>query len=993
MWVAKKLTRLIKNVGVPLLAGLFAFSAFAQNEGVDAAEDSLIQAVNMKKFNTSLQKSHNPSLSDTNSIKTNIPLKGISQTPLISLQQYIKGNAAGVFVREGDGEPGSEQAMFIRGLATPLFNRQDLYSVQPVVYLNGVPLTQDNAFTYNIQRYDFNKIGSATNLLSMLDINNIGSIEILKTPADLARLGPLASNGAIWVTTKNAKSLPKPLINVESYVGLLQAPKVETINADYENSFRQPFYDQYATEAQKAGYPVYVRNSFDPNYYGPANWNDIYYKAKPIYYLGLGLLGGTDRANFRFNISDTKDRNFDATTFNRYAIAFGINMVPLQWLTISSNINVARVTRDRSRSLRDRFAEARFVPDLSNPLSPNKESYQSFLDKYRGSIDKNINNSFVGSFVATAKFNNLELRSVLSMDYEESHRNVFWGKPLMDDNSFLSTYFGFNQRGSISNTASYTIPIADDVHKVQLEAGQNYVADFFKYDYVIAYNSPNDFIKVKEIYLNSSGAYANRNDMFGYPFSDNLKANLSSVYGRVGYSYKNIIDLNGVVKYDGYSSFSPTDRWLLTPAVSARVNVHESSDSKIFSTIAIRASWGKFGKLIQDNRFRIGPQYRVDMGYSDEPVVGSYGGDPGLSQPYSFGWIANYYNWPFSEKLNVGADLGFLKNSIMLGLDLYRNIDKNMIVPTPIAAENGFTYKYVQGMAVKNEGINFDLIADVLNNPDGLTWTLNTNFSWNRNALVKLPYDLSSVQYGDKKIEIGKPVDSYWLYENLGIIERSEDVPVVGTTPDGGPRLLTFGGTSAFNGGDPLWKDVDGDGIINDRDKVLKGHSLPVYTGGLSNSFAYKGFNLDFQFYFGVGHQLLNQSTANKLDFINSENSKDITSIKEITFWQKTFDYNDYPMYNPWSGVIPYRLDQDLFLQNAGYLKLRYASLGYDLIKFAKVHSARVTKALLYLSGNNLLTISRFKEGDPELVDYNGIYNGRSLPLVTSFSLGLKVNF
>lgn len=983
----------IKALPVFLILSIMSpYAVFAQNEN-QASLDSIAEALSTKKFNTALLKTNNPSLNDTNNTNTHLPLKSLYQTPLISLQQYIKGNASGVFVREGDGEAGAEQAMFIRGISTPIFSKQDLYSAQPVIYVNGIPLSQDNAFTYNIQRYDFNRIGTATNLLSVFDINNIKSIEVLKTPADLARLGPLASNGAIWITTKTAQSLPKPVVNVESYIGILQPPKVETVNAEYENNFRQPFYDKYATEAQKANYPVYIRNSFDPNYYGPANWNDIYYKAKPIYYLGMGLLGGTEKANFRFNISDTKDRNFDATAFNRYTIAFGINMIPLKWLTISTNINAARLNRNRNTNLRDRFAEARFVPDLSNPLSPNKDSYQSFLNKYSGSIDKNTNNSFIGGFAAIARFNKVEIRSNLSIDYEESIRNIFWGKPLMDNNSFLSTYFGFNQRAVINNSVNYSIPLSNQHHNIQLEAGQNYVSDFYKYDYVLAYNSPNDFIKVKEIYLNSSGGYVNRNDMFGYPFSDNLKANLLSFFGRLGYSYKNIASINGVVKYDGYSSFSPTDRWLLTPTVSARINFHELMASEYLNTFTLRSSWGIFGKLIQDNRFRIGPQYRVDMGYTDEPVLGSYGGDPGLSQPYSFGWIAQYYNWPFSEKLNIGSDLGFLNNKLMLSLDFYQNKDKNMIVPTPIAAENGFAYKYVQGMAVKNEGINIDLMATILNKPDNLSWNLNTNFSWNKNKLIKLPYNLTSVQFGNKKIEIGKSVDSYWVYENKGIINSTTEVPVVGTKPDGTPELLSFGGTTTFNAGDPVWTDRDANGVINESDKVLKGHSSPVFTGGISNSFGYKGFNLDFMFFYALGQSLLNQSTAGKLDFINAENSKNITSIKEITFWQKTFDYNKYPVYNPWSSVIPYRVDQDLFLQNADFVKLRYITLSYDLASSGILNSSKISKALIYVTGNNLLTLTPFKEGNPEQVDFYGVYTGRYLPIAKSFSLGLKLNF
>jgi TonB-linked SusC/RagA family outer membrane protein len=959
---------------------VFSFSQVIEQE----SKDSSLSALNKKRFNETLEKSNNPSLIDTNIQRTRVRLKGVSRTPQISLQQYLKGNRSGLFVREENGEPGSEQFMFIRGLNSPLFTKQDLYSIQPVVYLNGIPLGQENGFTYNIQRYDFNKLGSGTNLLSILDINNIGSIEVLKTPADVATLGALGSNGAIWVTTKNAQSLSKPLFNVDTYIGMLQPARIETINAEYENNFRRPYYDKFANDAQRANYPLYVANTFDPYYYGSANWSDLYYKAKPIYYTGFGITGGTDRANFRFNVSDTKDRNFDSTSFDRYTISFGMNMVPLKWLTISSNINAARINRARDRSLRDRFAESRFVPDLSNPLAPNKEAYRSFLTKYNGSVDKNTNNSIIGGFSAVARFGDFEVNSTLSVDYEESLRDVFWGKSLMDQNSFLSTFFGFNQRTSVNNSLRYHLPAKSINSSFNFEAGQHYVSDFYKYDYVLGYNTPNDFIKIKNYY---------DKDIFAYPFSDNLKARLSSYYARFGYSYKNILHLNGVARYEGYSSFSPTDRWLLTPVVSARLNLDEFIESKkIVTELALKGSWGVFGKLLQDNRFKFGPQYRVDVGYADEPVIGSYGGFPGISQTYSFGWISQYYNWPFAERLNVGADLGFLRNRLMLGIDYYRNNEKNMLVPTSLARENGFNYKWVQGLAVQNSGINFDLTVNILKGTRGLRWDFFANAAWNKNKLTKLPYGLNEIRFGDMKLKIGEPIDAFWVYENTGIINTPADAPVF-TTPLGAQEPVTFGGTMTFAPGDPIWKDNDNNGIIDENDKVLKGHSMPVYTGGFGSALNYRGFTLDFQFFYALGQQLLNQATANKLDFINTENSNNISAIKEITFWQKTFDYKDYPMYNPWSGVMPYRLDQDLFLKNADFMKLRYLTIGYDLSARGYLKRMKFSKALLYVTGNNLFTISSFSEGDPEQVSYRGIYTGRYLPLVTSYSIGLKLNF
>lgn len=961
--------------------------------GGQGNEDSLSTSAHADQFKAALQKTNSPRLNDTIGRDMQVRIDGISKTPFISLQQYLKGNAPGLFVKEENGEPGSEQFMFIRGMSSPLFTKQDVYGLQPVVYLNGTPLTQENAFSYYIQRYDFNKLGSGTNLLAALDINNIRSIEVLKTPADIATLGPLATNGAIWVTTKVAQPAAKPVINFDSYVGILSAPKIKTVNAAYENDFRKRYYDAYATPEQMAAYPVYVANQYDKNYYGPSNWNAIYYTSKPVYYVGFGINGGHDRASYRFNISDTRDRNFDDTRLDRYAVTFGMNMLPLKWLTISSNIHAARTDRNRNKSLRDRFAETRFVPDLTNPLSPNREAYQLYLDKYRTAIDDNKNNAISGDFSATADFRNLQVKTQLSIDYEESLRDVFWGSDLMDGNSFISTYYGLAQRTSVKNTIRYMIPLVDNRHQVRLEAGQSYLADFFKYDYIYGYNTPNDFIKIKSVLVNGSN-YSNNDNIFAYPFSDNLKARLSSYYGRVGYSFKNIFNIDAVGRYDGYSSFSPTDRWLLTPVVATSLNMHELLPGNgLFSTLVLRASWGTFGKLIQDSRFKLGPQYRVDLGYSDEPVIGGSGGYSGISQPYTFGWINRYYNWPFSEKLNIGVDLGWLNDRVMLTADFYNNKDKNMIVPTSVASENGFSYKWVQGMAVQNTGLNLGITADVLQHARGWSWQFFTNFNWNKNKLLKLPYDLKEIEYGDMKLEIGKSTDSYWVFENQGMIHTASDIPAGRTHTDGSVSPMTFGGTIPFSVGDPLWADVNNDGVIDQNDKVLKGHFMPVYTGGIGSTLSFRNFNLDFMFYYALGQQLLNQLTSTKLDFINSENSRDISSVKEITYWQQTFNYNAYPLYNPWSGVIPYRADQDLFLEDAGFMKLRYATLGYDLASLDYFKKKKIPRMLVYVTGTNLFTLTKFSGGDPEQVNYRGAYTGYTLPLVTSYSLGVKINF
>src|SRR5690606_17580161 len=125
---------------------------------------------------------------------------------------------------------------------------------------NGIPLTQDNPFAYEIQKYDFNRIGPATNLLAAYNQDNIESIEVIKDPVALASLGSMAANGAIWITTKNARSGFRE-ISINSYYGYAAKPSVYVTNAAYENNFRQPFYNRFGSINDRLNYPPYLRDS------------------------------------------------------------------------------------------------------------------------------------------------------------------------------------------------------------------------------------------------------------------------------------------------------------------------------------------------------------------------------------------------------------------------------------------------------------------------------------------------------------------------------------------------------------------------------------------------------------------------------------------------------------------------------------------------------------------------------------------------------------
>jgi TonB-linked SusC/RagA family outer membrane protein len=922
-------------------------------------------------------------------IMDSLNAKHAALNPHLSVQQMLKGKIVGLYVQETSGEPGSEQSMIIRGLSAPVFSKNDIYRLQPVVYLNGIPMIQENAYVFDIQKYDYNRIGPATNLLSSIDISNINSIEVIKDPAALAKLGPNAANGAIWITTKAAKSGYRDL-SVNTYFGMVQASNIKTVNAQYENMFRRPFYQKYASQSDYLNYVGYLRDSTNLDYYGPAKWSDLYAKNHAIYSADLGLTGGSERANFRFFGSATQSAgNSDDTKLNRYAASFQINMAPFSWVTVSSMVNASRLDRDRNRNLRDRFAEARYIPDLYNPISPSKTTYQSFLNEYEKAIDDNRTTLVQGYLSLKFDLKPVNFISTFNFDYNEGVRDVFYPTTLMAGNNYVSNYFGYNQRFMINNAVNYTKHFNKD-HQIYFEAGQSIQDDLHKYGYANAYNGPNDFIKInvvegdkkKDNYLKPVGYLV-------YRYNDEIHNRLFSIYGSAKYSYKDLFTFSALVRDDGSSSSQPGSRWFIAPAASASWSLKNQflKANNWVDKLNMDASWSRIGKLFSDDRFAAGPQYRSNSGWALEPTIPGYNGIATISRPYSSGWVGYDIKTPYTDQLNIGLDGSFFKNRVGASVTYYIKDDKRMLLNSPISAETGFASQFSSGLAVRNTGIDLGIQGHILTGRN-LGWTSGLGFNFNKNKLKSLPNGLNELIIGDRKLKVGEAIDRFWIYENQGIYNADAEVPVNPATN----QRLNFEGTT-LKAGDPRWRDTNGDFTINSDDKVLNGNSMPKLTGSWSNEFRYGNFKLNVDVIYAVGQKALNQSAAFQYDFINREAANDINSVREVFSWQVNVDASKYPIYNPWSSVVPYRLEQDLFLENASYAKLRTVSLGYDLSKTALFkNKTTIKRAYLYVTGNNLLTVTSFSGSDPELIEYNGLYTGYGLSIPKTYTLGIKVD-
>ncbi|NGM62164.1 SusC/RagA family TonB-linked outer membrane protein [Sphingobacterium sp. SGG-5] len=920
-----------------------------------------------------------------------VNLSTIGRMPNVTLHQMLKGQTSGVYVQETSGEPGTvQQGTLIRGISHPVLNPYDVAKNKPLILLNGIPLIEDPSIVYDIQDYTLQPVGAATSIQSIFDAENIESIHVLKDYSTTAIYGPRAVNGVIYITTKNAEPGERKL-SLSGYSGFAVPQSVNTINADWEKNFRQPYYDRYATPDQQAAYPAYLSDSSNVNFYGPSNWTDLYYNVAPLYSINGSLIGGGERSNFRFYAGHTSNTGAaDDTYLKRYQGAFYINMLPTRWMTISSMLHMTRLDRGRNRSISERLGETRFIPDMTTPLSPNKEMYGQFISEYDKVIDDNINSSLIGQIAINfAILKNLNFSPRFSIDYNENKRNVFWPSTLMSGNNYVSNYLGYNERMVFDNTLTYDHLFADNSNLL-FEAGMSYQSDAQKYNYGVGYKGPNDFIKVNIVEGNSQkGEYLRAVGFIPYYYSDRIYHRMASVYGRATYGQAGRYKIGALVRRDGSSQVQPTDRWYTSYAVNGEYDLNYHVQSDIFDQIKVAASYGQMGNIPFSDRESAGPQYTSGLGWEGNKAVFSYNGIGTINRPYSSGWVGYDLPWSYTDMANISLELGVLKQ-LSIRAEYYNKHTKESLFAVPTVAESGYKFNILNGMAVRNTGV--DLTLDYTLAPSTSSkfgWSSSLNIGYNNNELTALPNDLQEIIVGNRKLVVGERIDRFFLLKNEGVYVNDIDVPV----DPNNYKILTYNGGTPLKGGDPRWVDVNGDYNIDNTDRQLMGNILPKYVGGFYNQFTYGRLDLSFQLYFNLGREIINQQAARYFDFANMDESSTITGVRDITFWEQNFDDQDYPLYNPWSSVTPYQAEQDMFMEDGSFIKLRNLSLGYDLTQVVNGKRQTFDRFYVYVSGNNLLTYTKYSGRDPELVDFYGYDTGMGIRIPRTFTLGVKLDF
>ncbi|GAA4310455.1 SusC/RagA family TonB-linked outer membrane protein [Compostibacter hankyongensis] len=896
-----------------------------------------------------------------------IPARDAEISPYADINQALIGKATGVEVRIPSAEPGKRNAAFIRGLSSLMLDNADVMNGQPTYVVDGIPLILDHPFAYDIQRFGVNRLGTEINLLSFLNINDIQSIEVLKDFEATAKYGPLAANGVVNITTYGPRA-GKLRVSVNSYVGYALSPDISTTNAAYERDFRLPFYQQYASTGQWQNFPAYLADSTRPEYYGAADWDDLYYRNAWSDGIQAAISGGGRLANFRFSIGQLSDQGVaDGTGMNRYNVNFGINIMPVKDLLITTRISAATINRTRNHFLRDRISDEDYVIDLETPPSPNKAILQQYYDYLADGIDDNKDNTI--QVMANAQYtfsDKWKLNSRFGIDYVQNFRDLFIPSTLGDGNNFASNFQGLNKRLVWDNSLEYHEDIRD-AHHFGVTLGMYTQWDKWSYNYGKAYKGKSDYIKVYEQFNNSNNYQLTAN------YKDILQSNLASFYANLDYNFKEKYFLSFYLREDGSSDIPAENKWLFSPTVSA---AWELSHEKFLSLpswvnkLNLRASWGLVGKRLPYDYYNAGPVYDVNIGWNGTPNVSTYDAYPVLNASYGLGYITEGIQWPVVEQGNIGLQAGFFDKRLRLQVDFYAKTYRDLLLKVPVMEEHGYTGVVKNGMDIRNRGYEVSLEGDILQKKD-FQWTAGFSAYANSNTLMALPGGAHDITIGDRHLVVGKPVDDYWVLVNDGIYRSDEDVPVDPATKE----KMSYQGL-ALRAGDPRWRDLNGDYVIDERDRVLKGSLSPDIAGSFTQTFQYRNMTLGFLFNYAFGREVINQALADRFDFANREGADDLTGVKEVTYWQqREEDYESIPQYNPWSPVQPYQANQTLFLQDASFIKLRTVSFSYDF-RGKWMKKAGIERFRLYATADNLWTRTPYKGGDPEAVSYFGYDEG-----------------
>jgi TonB-linked SusC/RagA family outer membrane protein len=921
----------------------------------------------------------------------------IDEVPVPSLDAMMQGRAAGVQITTASGAPGAGVQVKIRG------NTSINAGNDPLYVIDGVPI-RNQSFGGGITGPE-----GAPNPMSDINPNDIASIEILKDASAAAIYGARAANGVVLITTKRG-SRGGTKFDFNNYIGIQETPRqIPLLDGDQVKTFlleavtnaggnldnEQALMD----DPTRADFELYNNNT---------NWQDGVLQQALIQNYNIGMRGGESKTRYALSLGYFDQEGvIIESRYKRFTSRFNLDHEVSRKIRIGNSLSFTRATGNRQYN-KDAYETALqklpYFPMYMQDSLGNEIPGLYFTGDWRGNPlpmartlrNDTYTNRLIGNIYAEWDIiPNLTFRTTFGADYSGYREKTFRPKSAIV-NSFREAGEQFTEDLSWLNENILTYSKTfNEIHNLTALVG--YTQQQSKWDRLRAAgrNAPSDLVPS----LNASAQIDN-----AYSFVS--RWGISSILSRVNYIYNDKYSIAASIRRDGSSRFGVNNKYAVFPSVSGYWRVSNEpffANFKGISDFKIRGSYGQTGNQnIGDflSRARFG-------------VVGQYNGQSAVA-PLNFA-VPNL-SWETTRQSNIGLDLTLWDDRIMLIADYYVKKTDDLLVEVQLPTSSGFNTSLQNIGSTRNEGVELGVSGKILTK-SAFKWDASFNISHNNNIVTKLPGGKDIIQFAWIYSGIareGEQLGTFYGWQSLGVYSRDEDAyltqigtdengeaqydlvkNVPGSEParneNGEPmvlRNLSSGGV-AFRGGDVIFEDINKDGVINNDDQKIIGRAQPKIFGGFTNTFTYKGFDLNIFLQFQAGNDVVNAARR------GLENMQDHTnqSIAVTRRWRKQGDVTDMPraVYRDDIGNSRF---STRWIEDGSYMRIKTVTLGYNLpsslIDRTVFNSGRV-----YVTTQNLLTFTKYRGVDPEFtggvivggIDWSTFPQPRTLTIGVNFGL------
>ncbi|QNK62351.1 SusC/RagA family TonB-linked outer membrane protein [Pedobacter sp. PAMC26386] len=871
---------------------------------------------------------------------TTVSSKDFQAGNITSPEQLIAGKVAGVSIVSNGGAPGAGSTIRVRGGAS--LNA----SSDPLIVVDGVPFGTN----LTIGATNPSVIAGVASPLSLINPNDIETFTVLKDANATAIYGSRASNGVILITTKKGKS-GEPVINfstVNSYATV--AKKVSVLTGDQVRAY----VNANGNDAQKA-------------LLGTANtdWQDVIYNNAFSTDNNMSIAGSFKNIPYRVSGGYLDQRGLMVTDRMTRATG-GITLNPTFFdnhlkvdLSLKGSLSESHFANNKDRDAI--VAAIQFDP--TQPVHANNQygGYYEWIGS-TGQLNPNAPKNPLG-LIEEKQDNGKAARSFgnLRLDYSfhflpELHFNVNGG-------------YDVSKGYGTTNVPAYAAQEASTFGKSsQYEAVQhNKVAEaFFSYNkdlksirsninatagYGFYENSTTTYN------FNSYNALGNLQSTPVFPF-DTQQNRLLSYYGRLVYTFADKYILSGTMRSDGSSKFSETGRWGYFPSAGftwRAINESFLKDSKVFSDLKMRLSYGVTGQQDGIGNYTYLPNYYTSVNESQYQIGGTF---YHMYTPIAYD---KNLKWETSTTYNAGIDYGFFQGRVYGSIDAYYKKTKDLLSLVPIAVGTNFSNQLLTNVGnMENKGIEVSINVGIIKSAD-VNWDMGFNFTYNQNKVTNLSLN---------------PSPDFKIGTADGNIAGATATTLKWNSPNYAPGSF-YVYKQVYNAqGAPIegvYADLNNDGVVNDQDRYFYKNPAPKYILGFTTSFNYKKLTLSTVLRANIGNYIYDNVSSNFGVNRNLLSPSGLINNASTTFYDTNFSNNQYL--------------SDYYIHNASFLKMDNAGLAYNFGRLSPN-----SKANLRITANvqNVFVISKYKGVDPESstgIDYN-LY-----PRPRTYSLGLNLGF